>query len=63
MEVVQQFEATEASARGVAGTSTSAKGSVYGVKSSGPVSNPKQKRGATCTCYRCGYDSHKASDA
>ena len=63
MEVVQQFEATEASVRSVAGTSTSAKGSVYGVKLSGPVGNPKGKRGATCTCYRCGYDIHKASDA
>ena len=56
MEVAQQFEATEASARSLAGTSTSANGSVHGVKSSGPVSMPKGKRGATCTCYRCGYN-------
>ena len=63
MEVAEQFEATDASARGLAGTSTSANGSVHGVKSSGPVSMPKGKRGATCTCYRCGYDVHKASDA
>ena len=41
MEVAQQFEATEASARGLAGTSTSANGSVHGVKSSGPASMPK----------------------
>ena len=41
MEVAQQFEATESSAHGSAGTSTSANGSVHGVKSSGSVSMPE----------------------
>ena len=41
IEIAEQFEARDASACGLAGTSISANGSVHGVKSSGPVSMPK----------------------